>query len=139
MAGLVLEIITPSKISFKGGVNSVTVPGTEGSFQILKNHAPLISTFEIGAIKIVLPDEGEKYYSTGGGTVEVLNNHILILADSLEDVADIDVARATKAKERAQERLTNKTETTDIERAEIALKRAINRLRLVEKHIRAEV
>ena len=139
MAGLVLEIITPSKVSFKGGVNSVTVPGTEGSFQILKNHAPLISTFEIGAIKIALPDEGKKYYSTSGGTIEVLNNYVLILADSLEAVEDIDVERATRAKERAQERLTNKTETTDIERAENALKRAINRLRLVEKHIRAEV
>lgn len=139
MAGLILEIITPSKISFKGGINSVTVPGTVGSFQVLKNHAPLMSTFEIGAIKIVLPDDNEKFYATGGGTIEVLNNYVLILADSLEAVEDIDIERATRARERAGDRLAHKTETTDIERAENALKRAINRLRIVEKYIRAEI
>jgi F-type H+-transporting ATPase subunit epsilon len=139
MAGLTLEIITPSKICFKGEVNSVTVPGTEGSFQVLKNHAPLMSTFEIGPVKIVLPDSNEKYYATGGGTVEVLNNHVLVLADSLEAVEEINVDRASSAKERAENRLAHKTDTTNVERAEQALKRAINRLRLVEKHIRAEV
>ena len=139
MPGLTLEIITPSKVSFKGDVESITIPGTLGSFQILKNHAPLMSTFEIGAVKVVLPDHSEKYYATGGGTVEVLNNHILVLADSLESIEDINTERATAAKERAEERLTQKTDTTDIERAENALKRAINRLRMVEKYIRAEV
>jgi F-type H+-transporting ATPase subunit epsilon len=139
MAALTLEIITPSRVSFKDEINSVTVPGTLGSFQILKNHAPLLSTFEIGVVKIVLPDGSEKFYSTGGGTVEVLDNYVLILADSLEDVEDIDVDRATSARERAEDRLAHKTETVDVERAEQALKRAVNRLRVVEKHIRAEV
>jgi len=139
MAGLTLEIITPGKIAFKGEVQSVTVPGTEGSFQVLKNHAPLMSTFEIGEIKLVLPDDGRKFYATGGGTVEVLNNQVLLLADSLEEVAEIDVERARGAKERAENRLLHKTDTTDVDRAEKALMRAVNRLRLVEKHIRAEV
>ncbi len=139
MAGLMLEIITPSKVAFKGEINSVTIPGTEGSFQVLKNHAPLMSTFEIGAIKIVLPGQAEKYYSTGGGTVEVLDNHVLVLADSLEAVEEIDVNRAANARERAEDRLAHKTSTLDVERAERALKRALNRLKLVEKHIRAEV
>ncbi|HKB85415.1 MAG TPA: F0F1 ATP synthase subunit epsilon [Ignavibacteriaceae bacterium] len=139
MAGLTLEIITPNKISFNGEVQSVTIPGTEGSFQVLKNHAPLMSTFEIGEVKVVLTGGNEKKYATGGGTVEVLNNHVLVLADSLEDVGEIDVERARSAKERAENRLTHKTDTTDVERAEQALKRAINRLRLVEKYIRAEV
>jgi F-type H+-transporting ATPase subunit epsilon len=139
MASLILEIITPSKVSFKGEIISVTIPGTEGSFQVLKNHAPLMSTFEIGVVKIVLPDQTEKYYSTGGGTVEILDNHVLVLADSHEAVEEIDVNRATNAKERAEDRLAHKTETLDVERAERALKRALNRLQLVEKHKRAEV
>lgn len=139
MAVLTLEIVTPSKVCFKGEVNSITVPGTEGSFQVLKNHAPLMGTFEIGAVKIVLPDSSEKYFATGGGTIEVLNNHVLVLADSLEAVEDINFERATDAKDRAENRILHKTDTTDVERAEQALKRAINRLRLVEKHIRAEV
>ncbi len=139
MAGLTLEIITPNKIAFKGEVLSVTVPGTEGSFQVLKNHAPLMSTFEIGEVKIVLSDDERKHYATGGGTVEVLDNNVLLLADSLEEIESIDVERAQKAKERAENRLAHKTDTTNIERAEQALMRAVNRLRLVEKHIRAEV
>lgn len=139
MAGLTLEIVTPNKISFKGDIQSITVPGTIGSFQILKNHAPLMSTFEIGEVKVVLPDDNQKYYATGGGTVEVLNNHVLVLADSLEEIESIDTERAQRAKERAENRLAQKTDTTDVERAEQALKRSVNRLRLVEKHIRAEV
>ena len=139
MTGLTLEIITPDRISFKGDIQSITIPGTDGSFQVLKNHAPLMSTFEIGEIKVVLYDNNQKNYSTGGGTVEVLKNHVLVLADSLEEIEDIDVERARSAKERAENRLSRRTDTTDVERAENALKRAINRLRLVEKHIRAEV
>ena len=68
-----------------------------------------------------------------------MNNNVLVLADSLEAVDEIDVERARRAKERAMERLTHKTEDTDIERARVALARAVNRLNLVEKHIRAEV
>lgn len=139
MAALTLEIITPNKIAFKGEVQSITVPGTEGSFQVLKNHAPLMSTIEIGEVKVALSDDERKYYATGGGTVEVLNNHVLVLADSLEEIESIDIERAQKAKERAENHLTHKTDTTDVERAEQALMRAVNRLRLVEKHIRAEV
>jgi F-type H+-transporting ATPase subunit epsilon len=139
MSGLIVEIITPSKVSFKGEVISVTIPGTEGSFQVLKNHAPLMSTFEIGVIKIELSDHAKKYYSTSGGTVEVLDNHVLVLADSLEAVEEIDVNRAEKARERAEDRLTHKMSTLDVERAERALKRALNRLKLVEKNVKTEV
>jgi len=139
MAGLILEIITPNKIAYNSEVQSVTVPGTEGSFQVLKNHAPLMSTFEIGEVKVELANDEHKYYATGGGTVEVLDNHVLVLADSLEEIENIDIERARIAKERAENRLAHKTDTTDVERAEHALLRAINRLKLVEKHIRAEV
>ncbi len=136
---LYLEVITPAKIIFKGNVEAVTIPGVEGNFQVLKNHAPLISIFEIGLVKIKIDEKTVKYFATGGGTVEVLNNNVLILADSLEAVEEIDIERAKRAKERAVERLTLKTENTDIERARVALARAVNRLTLVEKHIRAEV
>ncbi len=122
MPGLTLEIITPGKAAFKGDVQSVTIPGTEGSFQVLKNHAPLMSTFDIGTLKIVLPDNSEKIYATGGGTVEVLNNRVLVLADSLEALEGIDIERARKAKERAENRLANKTETTDVAKSRSSIK-----------------
>ena len=139
MAELNIEIITPDKVVFKGEIISVTVPGVKGRFQVLRNHAPLVSIFEIGMIEVVTPDNNSSYYATGGGTIEVLNNNVLILADSLELAENIDVERAKNAKQRAEERLDKKEEDTDIERAQKALQRAVNRLKIVEKHLRAEV
>lgn len=139
MADLYLEIITPAKSIYKGNIQSVTIPGVKGSFQVLKNHAPLISVFEIGLVKVKIDNNTTKYFATGGGTAEVLNNNVLVLADSLEAIEEIDIERAQRAKEKAMERLTQKTEDTDIERARVALARAVNRLNLVEKYIRSEV
>ena len=139
MAEINLEIITPDRPSFKGEIISVTVPGVKGRFQVLKNHAPLISIFEVGMIKVVTPDNKSAFYATGGGTIEVLNNNVLILADSLELVENIDVDRAKSAEQRAKERLEKREEGTDLERAENALKKAQNRLNIVEKHLRAEI
>ncbi len=139
MAELNIEVITPDKVILKGEIISVTVPGVKGRFQVLKNHAPLVSIFEIGMIEVITTDKNISHYATGGGTIEVLNNNVLILADSLELADDIDVDRAKNAKLRAEERLDKREEGTDLARAEIALKRAVNRLNVVEKHLRAEV
>ncbi len=139
MATLNLEIITPDKAVFKGEIISVTIPGVKGRFQVLINHAPLVSIFEIGMIEVVTQDNRSSFYATGGGTAEVLNNNVLILADSLELAENIDVERAENAMKRAKERLEKREEGTDIERAENALKKAVNRLNIVEKHLRAEV
>jgi len=136
---LYIEIITPARIIFKSNIEAVTIPGVKGSFQILKNHAPLISIFETGLIKINVDEKTTKYYATGGGTIEVLNNNVLVLADSLEPPDEIDTERALQAKKRAEERLANKTKDTDIERAKAALRRAVNRLTLAEKHSGTEV
>jgi len=134
MAELNLEIVTPNKPIFNEEIESVTIPGTMGSFQILKNHAPLISTFDVGLITVKSTNE-PVYFSTSGGTVEVNNNKVLVLADSIEPVDQIDIDRAEKAKERAEERLKSKREQDiDEERAEIALKRAINRINVKEKY-----
>ena len=134
MAELTLEIITPEKPIFKDQIESVTIPGTQGSFQILKNHAPIISSFEIGIIK-VKKAAAETYYTTSGGTVEVSHNKVLVLADSIEKVDDIDEDRAEQAKKRAEERLRKKhEENIDEARAKAALNRALNRLNAVKKY-----
>ena len=77
-----LQIITPDKKVFDGEVKLVQVPGSKGSFQVLKNHAPIISTLENGVIKII--DSGDKTSSVpiSGGVIEVKNNKIIILAES---------------------------------------------------------
>ena len=74
-----LEILTPDKTVFSGEVDSVTLPGSGGQFQILKNHAALVSSLEKGNVK-VKTNEGEKQFEITGGVVEVLNNKIVVLA-----------------------------------------------------------
>lgn len=133
MSELFLEIISPAKQVFSGQIKSITVPGTKGRFQVLKNHAPIISTFEIGMIKIDLTDKS-KYFATAGGTIEVLNNKVLVLADSIESSDQIDIDRALKAKERAEKRLAEKKAETDISRAQAALARALNRIKIKEAY-----
>ncbi len=131
-----LEVITPSKAAYNGAVKSVTVPGTMGNFQILSNHAPIISSLEIGEVKIKEENGNVLDFSISGGTIEVSNNKIIILAESFENVNEIDVKRAEEAKKRAEERIANrKTEKIDDFRAELALKRAINRLKSRNKHL----
>ncbi len=133
MKELTLEIITPSKCAFSGEIESLTVPGSKGSFQVLFNHAPILSTFEIGKIKILDKDKKDVEFATSGGTVEVLKNKILILAETVETKDEIDVQRAQAAFERAKERLANRTRETDVPRAEGSLARAANRLKVAEK------
>jgi len=134
MDELILEIITPEKPVFKEQIDAVTIPGTLGSFQILRNHAPLVSTFDVGVIK-VKRTASESYYTTAGGTVEVNDNKVLVLADSVEKIGEIDVERAEKARKRAEERLKLKREEKiDEIRAQAALSRAMNRLNAVRKY-----
>jgi len=134
MAELNLEIVTPDKPIFKDVVESVTIPGTMGNFQILKNHAPLISTFDVGVVTVKSGSE-PAYFSTSGGTVEVNDNKVLVLADSIEPIDQIDLDRAEDAKERAEKHLKRKKEeNVNEERAAAALRRAINRINVKEKY-----
>jgi len=77
-----LEILTPDKKVFEGEVTAVTVPGTMGSFQILKDHAPIISTLEDGPVVIKNKKE-EQTFIIKGGVVEVLKNKIVVLAEGV--------------------------------------------------------
>ncbi len=79
-----LEIITPDETIFTGEVNLVQVPGTKGLFEVLDYHAPLISTLEEGKIKI--HEGGSKtFYEISGGVIEVKNNKVIILAESIKE------------------------------------------------------
>lgn len=128
-----LEIISPVRTIFKGEVNSVTIPGTLGSFQVLKNHAPLISSFEIGIIRIRRESEIFEY-STSGGIFEVKNNNAIVLAESVESKEEIDIKRANESRTRAEEILKMmEAKAEEKEEAKIALQRAINRIKVAQK------
>jgi F-type H+-transporting ATPase subunit epsilon len=78
-----IEIITPDRKVFEGDIKSVRVPGKKGSFQVLKDHAPIISTLESGSV-ITIDQEGiQKIFEISGGVIEVKANKIILLADTV--------------------------------------------------------
>jgi F-type H+-transporting ATPase subunit epsilon len=77
-----LEIITPDKKVFEGDVNLVQLPGSKGSFTLLKNHAPIISTLDKGTIRVVYTLEKEYFFKVSGGVVENLENKVIVLVES---------------------------------------------------------
>jgi F-type H+-transporting ATPase subunit epsilon len=79
-----IEIITPDKKVFEGDIISVRVPGKKGSFQVLKDHAPIISTLEKGSVIMVNQEGNETIYEISGGVIEVKANRIILLADSVK-------------------------------------------------------
>jgi F-type H+-transporting ATPase subunit epsilon len=77
-----LEIITPEKKVFSGDVDAIKLPGAEGSFGILNNHAPIIATLKKGTVKITDSKKQVENFDINGGVVEVLNNKVIILAEA---------------------------------------------------------
>jgi F-type H+-transporting ATPase subunit epsilon len=78
------ELITPDKKAFEGEVVGVKMPGALGSFEVLNNHAPIISNLDKGELRIAL-DNGEKHFLIESGIVEVLNNKIVVLTEAVEE------------------------------------------------------
>lgn len=78
-----VEIVTPEKKIFEGEVKLVQVPGTDGSFEMLENHAPIISTLDVGKVKIIQNDGKELLFSIDKGVVEVKNNKIILLTEKV--------------------------------------------------------
>ena len=80
-----LEVVTPIKKVFEGEVSIVTFPGVDGSFQVLNDHAPLVSTLKKGALVYKNTKGVESSVDITGGVVEVLNNKIIVLADGISE------------------------------------------------------
>ena len=128
-----LKIITPTRVAYEGEVLSVSAPGVLGGFQVLHNHAPLLSALEIGELNVRGTDGREFRYTVSGGFLEVKANSVAVLVDTAEQAPEIDQARATRSRDRAQSRLHSKDPSVDIERARLSMLRALNRLRAVSR------
>ncbi len=128
---LELEIVSPVKSVYKGMVKSVIAPGTMGEFQVLYNHAAMVATLQIGILKLENENSELTPYSTSGGILEVKNNKISVLVDTIECKEEIDIERAKRSLERGEKRLAENAETLDRVRAELSIMRAKNRLRLM--------
>ena len=96
------DIITQERIVFSGQVDSVNLPGIEGRMGVLPNHSPLLTTLDFGEV-VVRVNGVEEYFAIGGGFVEIQPDHVTILADSAEQADEIDVDRAERARQQAEE------------------------------------
>ncbi|MDZ7266942.1 MAG: F0F1 ATP synthase subunit epsilon [candidate division KSB1 bacterium] len=126
-----LEIVTPTSRVFAAQVNALVAPGEAGYFGVLPHHTNLLATLKIGYLKVRIADQ-TKYFAISGGIAEVTSGGVKILAEAAEPAAAIDVERARRAKERAQRRLHEGRKQWDVARAQAALARATNRLKVVE-------
>jgi len=128
-----LDIVTLKKIAFSEEIRSVNAPGTEGYFSILVNHTPFVSSLKAGIIRVTRPNGEISTLSTSGGFLMTDGKKVILLADAVERPEEIDAARAQAAKERAEKRLAERTPDIDIDRARLALLRALNRLKIAGK------
>jgi F-type H+-transporting ATPase subunit epsilon len=128
--GFTLDIVTLKKVAFSEAIKSVNAPGTEGYFSILVNHTPFVSSLKAGIIKVTRENEETSTFSMSGGFLMTDGKKVILLADAVERPEEIDVARAQAAKERAEKRLAERTPEINIDRARLALLRALNRLKV---------
>jgi len=122
-----LKIIDLDGIYFDGDVDLVNLTIASGNVTILANHLPLISSIDIS--HMYFKNDGEtKEFAIAGGTLFVSDHDCKIIADAIEAKDDIDFERALRAKQRAEELLSSMDATLDYNRAQKALKKALNRL-----------
>ena len=127
-----LQIVTPEKLVVETRAEELQIPGKNGYLGILPNHAPLITELAVG--EITYRNSGQTgRVAVAWGFAEVLPDKVTILAETAERAADIDVARADRARQRAEERLTKGTSEIDFERCQVALQRAETRLQVAQK------
>lgn len=127
-----LDIVTLKKVAFSEAIKSVNAPGTEGYFSILVNHTPFVSSLKAGIIKVTRENEETSTFSMSGGFLMTDGKKVILLADAVERPEEIDVSRAQAAKERAEKRIAERTPDVNIDRARLALLRALNRLKIAE-------
>jgi F-type H+-transporting ATPase subunit epsilon len=122
-----LEIVTPEKKVVDTVATEAQIPGKNGYLGILPGHAPLITELAVGEVKFHAWAE-EQRLAVAWGFAEVLPDKVTILAETAERPNEIDVERARKAKERAEQRLTSGETNVDVERALSAIQKADTRL-----------
>ena len=127
-----LEIVTPSKLLVKDAAEEAQIPGVSGYLGILPGHAPLITELAVGVL--TYKASGAMHtLSVAWGFMEVLPDKVTILAEAAERPQEIDVERAKKAKDRAEQRLKSNDLEVDYTRAEDALQRAQTRLNVAKE------
>jgi F-type H+-transporting ATPase subunit epsilon len=129
---LTLEIVTPDRALVNERVDEVELPGSEGYFGVLPGHTELLASLQVGELWYRIGQE-KHYLAVAFGFVEVLPDHVTVLARIAEKAQDIDIARAEAAKKRAEERVARPTADMDFERARVALMKSLIRLQVATR------
>jgi F-type H+-transporting ATPase subunit epsilon len=131
---MLLEIVAPSRQVVRSErVDEVIAPGSEGEFGVLHGHTPYLTTLKVGMLSY---REGAEWHhlAVDWGYAEVGPDRVIILAEGADRAADIDLAEARLAKERAEKAMSEKMEQVDYEKNRIELLRAMIRIQVAEKH-----
>jgi F-type H+-transporting ATPase subunit epsilon len=129
------EVVSQDRIVFQGDVDIVVIPGAGGQMGILPHHAPVLTILDYGIITVRAHGE-EQHFTVAGGIAEVQPDQVTILADSAENVEEIDLERASQAKQQAEESLkgTINFDQDRYMRTQSALKRSNLRIEAVRKY-----
>ena len=128
-----VDIVKPEKMLYSGEVEMVTLPGANGQMGVLRGHAPLLSTLDIGEIVLHRRD-GNDYIAVSGGVVEVRPDKVTILADVAEPGEEIDEDRARTALERAEQILADNPPPQQVPEIMASLRRSSLRLKVARRH-----
>lgn len=131
MATMQIAVVTGEREIYRGEAEELIAPGSEGELGILPHHAALLTALKPGEMRIKLRGEEDDLFISGG-FLEVYNNTVTVLADAAEHAEDIDSARAEEARQRAQQRLSDLGDARERDMVNLALERAVVRLRIVE-------
>ena len=132
MSEFQLEIVTPTKLLDIGSINYVRCPGLDGSFGVLANHQAAIIALGIGEIKVA-QDKKNHYFATSGGFIEITEEKVQLLVETVERAKDIDMNRAEEALKRSKQREKEKDVSLDGARRDISMTKALNRLRVSKR------
>jgi F-type H+-transporting ATPase subunit epsilon len=133
---LQLEIVTPERLAYSDEVDEVVCPGIEGELGILPHHAPLLTTLGLGELKIRKGAE-EALFAIAGGFLQVRPDRVVVMAETAELGAEIDLQRAQRAREEAERTLESSyLEPADLARARAGLQKALLRIRVAERRRR---
>jgi len=131
-----LEIVTPERLVYEDEVDSVNVPGIEGELGILPHHAPLVSILGFGELRI-RKGGAEESFAIAGGFVQVRPDKVVVMAETADLAAEIDLERAQEARREAERALeSGYSEGADLSAARAALQTALMRIRVAERRHR---
>jgi F-type H+-transporting ATPase subunit epsilon len=131
MATFSIEIVTPTHVITEENVSYLRCPGMDGSFGVMAGHTDGIIALSVGEVKVEIGNK-EKWIATSGGFADISSEKVLLLLETAEQSFEIDVERAKTAMKRAKDRIDDKGKI-DVFRAEAALIRAINRLKIANR------